>query len=279
MKQTNFTVNGELLDRSRYGTYHDRRMEVTLETLRGMGAKRVIELGGHPWVMTAHLVESGEFEVCATVSAEEVSYWPDDIPLAQKSYTLTTASGREASFVNYSANLERRRFDIPGQPDTVIACEILEHLVRAPHVMLLNINSWLPVGGKLLLTTPNGAQFKNPLRVKAPFPGYRCHLYERHQYLYTMDGLVDLISLCGFKVTTANWWDVYSRGGMAKLYGLLGKIPLRWFRERFTKSLCIIAEKTETVNELSRLPRVCLPSPDWEFVKRGAPGGAGEPME
>ena len=54
--------------------------------------------------------------------------------------------------------------------DIVLACEIIEHLTRAPHVMMLNINSWLKPGGRVVLTTPNGAQFDNPLRVKPKMP-------------------------------------------------------------------------------------------------------------
>jgi hypothetical protein len=247
--------------------------------LRRIGAKRVIELGGHPWVMTAAMIESGAFELHATVSAEEVSLWPDDIPVTSRQYTLRTAGGREASFRNYSANLERRLFDIPAGADTVIACEIIEHLSRAPHVMMLNINRWLPTGGKVLITTPNGAQFRNPLRARPPFPGYRCHFYERHQYLHTMDTLCDLVETAGFRIVESAYWDIFDRTGPARLYGLAARIPLASVQRRFRKTLCVVAEKTESLTRVRRLPRCCRADPAWEQVgpcgMNGRPGAPG----
>jgi hypothetical protein len=277
--QQHFQVNGEQIDRARYGAFHDRRINATLAAMRRIGARRVIELGGHPWVMTAAMIESGEFEVMAAVSAEEVCHWPDDIPLTSRSYVLRTANGKESSFLNYSANLERRLFDIPVQADAVIACEIVEHLSRAPHVMMLNMNRWLPVGGKIIITTPNGAQFKNPLRIKPPLPGYRCHFYERHQYLHTMDTLCDLIEAGGFRITEADYWDVYDRTGPARLYGLAAKVPLASFKKRFRKTLFVVAEKTESLTEVKRLPRCCIGDPGWEYVAASARSGRTAPPE
>jgi hypothetical protein len=100
-----------------------------------------------------------------------------------KEYWIRTCNNRQARFKNYSANIERTRFKIDETPDTVVACEIIEYLVRAPHVMLLNINDWLPLSGKLLITIPNGAQFSNPLHVKSQTLAYRCNVYERHFFI------------------------------------------------------------------------------------------------
>jgi hypothetical protein len=266
MPLTHFWINGEKFDRTRYGTFHDCRMATTLAALREMDVRRVIELGGHPWVMTSHLVDSGEFEVCATVSAEEVTNWPDDIEVTKSKYHLRTESGNEANFLNYSANLERRLFDIPREADAVIACEIIEHLIRSPHIMLLNMNHWLPVGGKILLTTPNGSQFRNPLRLKSWSPGYRCQAYARHNHVYTMDKLVDLISLCGFHIEKACYWDPYPRSGVAKLYGVPARVPLKWFEQRFKKVLCIVATKEKHVDVLERTPQVYVPDDEWEYI-------------
>lgn len=265
MSTTQFWINGEPVGAGRYSGYHDRRMTQTLATLRKMGARRIVEMGGHPWVMTSHLVNSG-MEVCATISAEEVTKWADDIGVTRQPYHLKTAQGREANFSNYSANLERRLFDITETPDTVLACEIIEHCIRAPHVLLLNANHWLPVGGKLLLSTPNGAQFSNPFRRRSPTPAFRCHLYERHEYLFTLEELVDLVSLCGFKVTDAGYWDVYERSGPSSVYGWLAKVPLGYMQDKFQKTIYLAAEKQVTASELPRAPRIYIPHPEWEFI-------------
>jgi len=102
-------------------------------------------------------------------------------------YIIKTVNNNTSSFYNYSANIERTIFNIDEDPDTVLACEIKEHLVRSPHILLLNINKWLKKGGKLILTTPNGLQFNNPFRRKTQMPSYRCYIYERHFYVYSLE--------------------------------------------------------------------------------------------
>ncbi len=59
MSEGKFWVNGQEFNRSKYGSFHDTRIALTLDALREMGARKVIELGGHPWVMTSQLIESG----------------------------------------------------------------------------------------------------------------------------------------------------------------------------------------------------------------------------
>jgi hypothetical protein len=260
-------VNGEKIDATRYIAFHQRRIAFTLAALQRLGAKRLIELGGHPWAMTAALVD-GELEIAATVSAEEVTNWPDDIGVTRREYRLRTHSGREAVFPNYSANIERTRFELAENADTVIACEIIEHLLRSPHIMLLNANRWLPQGGKLLLSTPNGAQFSNPLRRKSGRPAYRCNVYARHNGSFTLNQLVNLARLCGFKVCEAGFWNVYDRPGLSSLYTALGALPIRYLKEKFQRTIFVTAEKERDVSELDRLPECYAPSANWESICR-----------
>ena len=202
-------LNGQPVDGLGFLAYHRKRLDFALAKLREIGARRVVEVGGHPWVMTARLVDDPQFELCATISAEEMTKWPDDIGVKSQEYRIETPRGNTACFLNYSANVERTLFGIHEVPDTIVACEIVEHLMRAPHMMFLNINHWLPESGKLLVTTPNGAQFSNPFRRKSLTAAYRSNIYERHSYLYPLDDLTDLITLCGFRVLEAGYWDVY----------------------------------------------------------------------
>lgn len=219
--------------------------------------------------MTGSLIEAGSFEVVATISAEEMTSWPDDIGMSREAQILRTPGGRETQIVNYSVNLERTRFDLEEKPDTVLACEIVEHLVRSPHVMFLNINHWLSKGGRLLLTTPNGAQFFNPLRRRSVTPAYRANIYERHSYLYTLDELVDLVSLCGFQILEAGYSDAYERQGMSSIYGWLGRLPWRYCQEKFKKMLYLVGQKEKDISRLEKCPRVYDARGDWEFIKNG----------
>ncbi|MBI1870486.1 MAG: hypothetical protein HYS07_04750 [Chlamydiae bacterium] len=268
MEEKKIWVNGEPFSISGYHDYHCERFHWTLEKLKMMGASKILEVGAHPWGMTAQMIDTPGFEICATVSAEEMTDWPDDIGVHVHPYHLRTESGNEARFNNYSANVERTIFDIQEKPDTILACEIVEHLVRSPHIMFLNFNRWLPVSGKLIVTTPNGAQFSNPLRRKTVTPNYRCNIYERHQYVFTQDGLVDLIELCGFKILETGYCDVIKRQGPSKVYGWLGALPWQYFQDKFKKTIYVIAEKEKTVSETERCPTVYDVRGRWEFVKR-----------
>jgi hypothetical protein len=263
-------VNGEAIAAAQYECFHRRRIALTLDHLRKLGARNIVEVGGHPWVMTAALIDHGAFNICATVSAEEVTHWPDDIGVTRREYRISTPGGREASFANYSANIERTLFEIDERADTVIACEIIEHLLRAPHIMMLNVNRWLPVGGNLLVSTPNGVQFSNPFRRKSSRPAYRCNVYARHNYLFTLDHLVDLAELCGFKVREAGFWNVYERSGAARVYTALGALPLHYLREKFQRTIFLAAEKQSDVTELARLPKCYAPGTEWEFIRPAA---------
>jgi len=263
-------VNGEEIAAAHYQRFHRRRVALALDHLRKLGARNIVEVGGHPWVMTAALIDDGAFTVCATVSAEEVTHWPDDIGVTRCGYHILTPGGREASFPNYSVNIERTLFEIDERPDTIIACEIIEHLLRAPHVMMLNINRWLRVGGKLLVSTPNGAQFSNPLRRKSSRPAYRCNVYARHNGGFTLEQLVDLVELCGFNVREAGFWNVYERSGASRVYAALGALPLSYFKEKFQRTIFLVAEKDRGVSELRRRPKCYAPSADWEFIQPAA---------
>jgi hypothetical protein len=248
-----------------YAQEHERRIRWTMNKLHELGAKQVVEVGGHPWVATGSLVDEG-FDLQATISAEEITKWPDEIAVSSRQYEIRTERGKVARFLNYSANVERTIFPIEVRPDTVVACEIVEHLVRSPHVMFLNMNRWLGQKGKLLVTTPNGAAFFNPLRSRSLSAPYRCHCYERHSYLFTLSELNELLELCGFRIIEAGYVDVYERRGLTKLYEPAAHLPLPYFRDKFRQVIYCAAEKTHDVAVLERRPSCYAPSLSWEYI-------------
>jgi len=265
------TINGERIhqrEQEYYFSYHKKRTGLTLDALHRMGKGKVAEMGGYPWVMTASLIDDPNFEVCATISAQEVTKWPDDIGVSSQKFTVKTTLGNQAEFTNYSANLERTLFDIEEKPDIVIACEIIEHVARAPHVLLLNANHWLGKGGKLLVTTPNGAHFNNPFRSKSVRPAYACYLYARHNGLFNLPQLIDMTELCGFRIIEAGYWDAYDTKGGQAVYSLLGSIPLPFMKVKFRSTIYVIGEKVKHVEELERTPRAYVPDNDWEYIAK-----------
>jgi len=260
------TVNGQAQDLRSYAAFHRERIRRTLAAVQSLGVRHITEIGGYPWMMTAALIDHRDLELCSTISAAEATPWPDDIGVSVQQNHFVTPSGREITVPNYSANIERTLFELAERPDAVLACEVAEHLIRAPHIMFLNINHWLPAGGKVLVTTPNGAQFENPLRRKRRSPAYRASAYDRHVFLYDREDLVDLMQLCGFRIVSAEYWNVYPRGGWSRLYDLLAAVPAAYCREKFHRTIVVVGEKVRDVEVLDRHPRVYDARGVWERI-------------
>lgn len=259
-------LDGKEFDVSRYAVMHSKRISWTLDTVKRLGARTLVEVGSHPWVMTAAISDDPDLKLLATISAEESVLWPDDIEPHRKTHVLSTSRGIRASIRSFSFNVERRRFDIGERPDAVLACEIIEHLVRAPHVMLLNINDWLDVGGYLIVTTPNGCQLMNPFATSPRMPAYRAHCYERHTYLYSLERLVDLVDACGFSVVESGLSSPYPSFGTQRFRKMIASLPIGYLSEKFDRMIYVVARKSASVENLSRTPRALEPSSSWEFV-------------
>jgi len=255
---------------SDYRRLHERRFRHSIEALRRHAAGRVLEIGGHPWAMTALIAATPKFELAATISAEEATFWPDDIGVSSTTRVLETGHGVTSSFTNYAVNIERTVLNLSQPVDAVFACEVAEHLVRAPHMMFLNINRWLKLHGKMLVTTPNGMQFSNPFRRKNARPAYRCHCYERHNGLLTLEHLEDFTVRSGFRILESGYWNVYARRGLSLMYDLPSLVPLPYFRAKFSRTVFVIGEKIEEVAALRGLPKAYVPHPDWEYIDQSA---------
>lgn len=257
-------VNDKNIDVARYSSFHQQRFQRTLAEVTRLAPASVLEVGGHPWVMTGEILRHG-LPLVATVSAEEETTWPDSLDVTSRKYHFDV-DGRSHHVPNYSANIERDWIVPTEQVDCVLACEIIEHLIRAPHRLLLNCNRWLVNGGRVLLTTPNGAQFSNPLRTASVSPKFRDAVYKRHNRLFNLAELNDLFEVTGFEVERAEYWQVYPRAGFAKLYDYPGRIPLTYFQQKFCRTLFVVARKVEERSTASRLPLSYAPGDEWDFI-------------
>ena len=263
---TSIRVDGKDLDVTHYAAMHEKRISWTLQALKWLQVKSVVEVGSHPWVMTAALTDEPEIDLLATISAEEATLWPDDIDPVNVKHEIVTQRGNSASVKTYSFNIERRRTKIEEMPDAVLACEVIEHLVRSPHTMLLNINDWLSVGGVLVITTPNGCQMMNPFGRSPRMPAYRARCYERHSFVYCLPQLMDLVGLCGFSVVDSGYSSPYPCTGMQQTRKILASFPVRYLSEKFDRMVYVVARKVRDVKCLSRTPAMYVPSPSWEFI-------------
>ncbi len=104
----------------------------------------------------------------------------------------------------------------PGSFDTVLCCEVLEHMTVDPLAALARINEALRPGGRLVLTTPNAARWQNVVRMAAgrtvedQYSAYGP--YGRHNREYTVDEVRLLLRHAGFAVER---WYTADVGGPA----------------------------------------------------------------
>jgi SAM-dependent methyltransferase len=90
--------------------------------------------------------------------------------------------------------------------DTVLLCEVIEHLIKDPVFQLAEIARVLRPGGTFILTTPNVARAGNRHRlaqrqgIHDPYSSYGPH--GRHNREYTAEELLDLVTSVGFTPVT-----------------------------------------------------------------------------
>ena len=98
------TVNGSRIDLSRYSSFHALRYQYTLDLVRSLNGGRTIELGGHPWSMTSLLLSEFSVDLLATISAEEVTAWTEEVPVSSNPYRIELPDGSSHEWINISAN-------------------------------------------------------------------------------------------------------------------------------------------------------------------------------
>ena len=62
-------VNGQVFCSSDYLAFHQRRIAYTVQKLRQIGAKRIVEIGAHPWMMSAALIDEVSLTAWVKISS------------------------------------------------------------------------------------------------------------------------------------------------------------------------------------------------------------------
>jgi len=109
-------------------------------------------------------------------------------------------------------NAERDRFPYPDNRfELVLACEVIEHLLRDPMHLLLEVRRVLQEGGRILITTPNIAGLTSVARVlhgqdnpqihsKYKIPGAGGQAEVQHVREYTLAELGKAVTCAGFEI-------------------------------------------------------------------------------
>jgi 2-polyprenyl-3-methyl-5-hydroxy-6-metoxy-1,4-benzoquinol methylase len=132
-----------------------------------------------------------------------------------------------------------------GQFDLVIACEIVEHVAHTVE-FLQQLKRFLAPGGHILLTTPNGAYFRNKLPTHSQIQDFTAPEKQQfkpdsdgHLFLITPREMENLAQEAGLKVDRLVLWTTPVVTGQAR-FAMLSTPPLCWAcyqLERLSQSL------------------------------------------
>ncbi|UCG93675.1 MAG: class I SAM-dependent methyltransferase [Candidatus Aerophobus sp.] len=143
--------------------------------------------------------------------------------------------------------------------DVIILGEVLEHFSYSPLIPLKKIRRALKNGGKLILTTPNALRLINLFKLLAGYnlyPDLKTYCQEpifykgksffyRHNRLYSVKELIQLISHAGFKILSFGFISEgnYRRDNLEKVLLKFLISPLLLAFPRFRDFLWVVAEK------------------------------------
>jgi 2-polyprenyl-3-methyl-5-hydroxy-6-metoxy-1,4-benzoquinol methylase len=101
----------------------------------------------------------------------------------------------------HNVDLNQKGFVLQGNYDAILLCEVLEHLVRMPLEVIIELKNFLNPGGLIFITTPNLVRLSNRiklLRGKQLFAPYRPRTYHGHMREYTPEEVTSILSEAGF---------------------------------------------------------------------------------
>jgi glycosyltransferase involved in cell wall biosynthesis/SAM-dependent methyltransferase len=136
-----------------YFEAHQTRLQKTLEMIPpGTPSRRILEMGAYMQITPALQYKLGYGEVRGCYYG----------PLGHVDHRVVRSETGE-TFECYVDlfDAEKDCFPYPDEHyDTVLCCELIEHLATDPMHMMVEIHRILKPGGHLLLTTPNAASFR-----------------------------------------------------------------------------------------------------------------------
>ncbi len=183
------------------------------------GSGTLLELGANPYFLTLLLKKFRRYDLeLANFFSENMVYQPGQICEQE---IINTPYGERHRFSYRVFNIEKDVFPYPDSSfDVVLFCEIVEHLVSDPVVVLEQIHRVLKPGGYLVLSTPNVARRENVCRLAEGEniydPYSRYGIYGRHNREYTTKELQELLTKVGFKVEQLCTRDVHPNSALCE---------------------------------------------------------------
>ena len=215
--------------------------------------QRLLEIGGHPYYTTLLLHRFRGYQIYTT------NFFGQDHPRIGQQ-RLSSEKYNESYICNFvNVNLEHDSLPYPDNTfDTVLFCEVIEHLTQDPTFALAELHRVLKPGGYLLLTTPNVFRLQNVIDIlrgrRNIFHPYSGHgVYGRHQREYGLGEILDLVRGCGYTVLRSEVEDYEPSKRLASA------IKRIWWHRR--DNLFLLARREENRR---------FYYPDWLYI---APSG------
>jgi SAM-dependent methyltransferase len=131
-------------------------------------------------------------------------------PLGKREQKSAWVDGKSFDVSVDLFDVERDRFPYPdGHFETVLACELIEHLLADPMHLLLECRRILEEGGQLVVTTPNIGSLTSVARTLHGYDNPQIHTrYNRRQFgiphvrEYTAHELEAALIAAGFEIKT-----------------------------------------------------------------------------
>jgi SAM-dependent methyltransferase len=189
---------------------HWQRFLTTLEILRGLSPKRMLDVGVFPPLVFEALMAN------LWPGVKMAGLWEGPEPWSQH---VKSRSDRLADFemTLSPANSERDRWPFEtGAFDLVLGMEILEHLALDPYFFFSEAARVLEPGGHILITTPNVTSHRGVWKVLNQLAPYSFGIfvptggvYGRHNREYAPEEVELLGSAAGFETQRLFTADVY----------------------------------------------------------------------
>ncbi len=215
-----------------YWAYGRMRAMMTLREAAALAPKSVLEVAAGDAALSASLAAMGCAATANDLRADNLANAVANFSNADKIRCLP-------------GNL----FDLDpgkiGQFDLVIACEIVEHVAHTVD-FLRQLKRFVAPGGRILITTPNGAYFRNKLPTQSQIQDFTALEQQQfkpdsdgHLFLITPQEMETLARQAGLKVERLVLWGTPAVTGHARL-ALLSTPAACWAcyqLERLSQSL------------------------------------------
>jgi 2-polyprenyl-3-methyl-5-hydroxy-6-metoxy-1,4-benzoquinol methylase len=192
---------------SHYAFGRMRSLLAAREALR-LKPRRVLEVAAGGGGLASYLAACG-----CEVTANDLR--GDELAVGMREY----ATGSHVEVVG--GNLFDLTPDRIGTFDLVVACEVIEH-VAYPGELLKHLRKFLSPGGRILLTTPNGAYFRNKLPTYSQvqdFTELEAKQFkpdaDGHLFLLTVEELQDLAAAASLSIERLKVWGTPLLTGQA----------------------------------------------------------------